>query len=390
MVKNAQELIHRLRSYKNVDIGEARALPMDMYTSEELLGLETEQIFRREWICVGRLEQVPNVGDYFTLEILGEPILIARGEDDRLRALSNVCRHRYFSVAEGSGNTQQFTCRYHKWTYKLDGELRAAPYMGGVKDIHGNRCRLPELPLETWLGFIFISLNRDARPLAPRLVGAAEILRNYDMETWRVAPAVDEVWPGNWKLALETALEGYHVDGLHPTTVADLMPSKSSTFEATSEQWTGFRMDTVYSGSFAEYAPFAQMMDGRDVSSAPELGIFPNCAVSCSQFTSVWLTFLPIDVGHTRVIGANLVHPLLYEQLSQSEEALAMNEAAINQINAEDASAMINLQRNAHARHAEPGLLCDKERCLLFFYRYLARMMGEPRQIRQEESHASR
>ncbi len=371
------QLVSTLQRYNNLEIGEARALPMYMYTSEALLKLESEKIFSGEWLCVGRLEQVVEVGDYFTVEILGEPIVVVRGRDDRLRAMSAVCRHRYFSVVEGAGNATRFTCGYHKWVYALDGKLRGAPHMGKISEMSGQCRRLPQLALETWLGFIFINFDLDAQPLQSKLNGAEQHWANYGVSEWKVTPWVDEVWPGNWKLAMETALEGYHVNGLHPDTFAKFMPSSTSNFEDTAEQWTMFRLDTIFEGEFAIYQQFADEMRGKDKTSAPQFCFFPNCAVSCSQFGGIWLTFLPVDVGHTRVIGGNLVNPAMYEMVNKSAKSLAGNTDAINEINREDALAMVNLQRNAHSIFAEPGLLSIKEKCLLYFYRYLGDALGQ-------------
>lgn len=255
--------------------------------------------------------------------------------------------------------------------YELDGKLRGAPHMDSLNDVDGNRCRLPEFKLETWLGFIFVCLDHDPAPLLPKLKDAEPHWTSYDIENWKVSPWVDEVWPGNWKLAMETALEGYHVTGLHPGTIAKFMPSSTSNFEATSDQWTLFRLGTVYDGEFKVYKAIADTFPENDQTSAPQFGFFPNCAVSCGQMSSIWLTFLLVDVGHTRVIGGALTHPLLYEQMQDNPGLQAENAAAIDAINVQDASAMVDLQRNAYSQYATPGLLSEKETCLLYFYRYL-------------------
>ena len=376
MPQEIHSLLDQLRAYDGLDIGKARALPMEMYTSRELFDLEMEHVFRKEWICVGRDEQVKNRGDYFTIELLGEPIVVICGADNKIRALSAVCRHRYYSVVEGAGNAKTLICPYHRWAYGLDGLLRGAPHMVDVKDRDGKPCRLPEFPVESWQGFLFVSLNHEVTPLRPTLVDAEKYWTNYDMENQRISPWVDEVWPGNLKLAMETALEGYHVSGLHPGTIAKFMPSRTSEFEATSDQWTLFRLGTVYEGEFAAYQSFADRMGGEDRNTAPQFGFFPNCAVSCAPFASIWLTFLPIDVEHTRVIGGNLIPSDLHKLVSQSEQLESALADGVNAINVQDASAMVNLQRNAGSAHAEPGLLSEKEKCLLHFYRYLGKQLA--------------
>jgi len=373
----ATSLVAKLTAYLDEDIGSARALPMEMYTSKALLDAEVEHVLKRDWLCVGRLEQVEAPGDYFTVELFGEPVVIVRDRDGVLRAMSAVCRHRYYSVVEGAGNAKVFTCPYHRWGYGLDGCLRGAPHMDSVEELkkRGQSDRLPQFGLETWQGFIFVNLDPNAEPLAPRLADAQPHWSALGIEEWRVSPWVDEVWPGNWKLAMETALEGYHVNGLHPETFASFMPSRGTRFEATSEQWTLFRMETVYTGEYEAYRPFAERLPEKDQTTAPQFGFFPNCAVSCSQFSAIWLTFLPLDVGHTRVIGGNLVPPDLYKMMQENDALREGNAASIDQINSEDASAMVGLQRNAGSAHAEPGLLSEMERCLLYFYRYLAQRL---------------
>ena len=366
------ELTSRLGRYQNIEIGEARALPMRMYTSTQLYEHELEQLFRREWICVGREEQVTNIGDYFTVELAGEPVIVVRGEDAKLRALSAVCRHRYMSVVSGSGNARRLVCPYHRWSYGLDGELRGAPLMPKPTAANGEACRLPEFSLDTWLGFVFVSLNLTPVPLARSLQGAAEILAPYRFDTWRVAVAYDEIWPGNWKLGFETALEGYHIDGLHRNTIAGMMPSKGCNRQTAAEHWNCFRLEIDFDDPFgAPLREIAQAMGGIDAVASPTVSVYPNLNISCSPGQCMWLTFLPMGVDKTRALGALLVCPEEFARLEASAELRANTRATVELLNTEDASAMVDLQRNAHSRFATPGVLNQKEACLLDFYRYL-------------------
>src|SRR5215475_6090067 len=116
------------------DLSRASTLPARWYLDPELLKLEKEKIFSRTWQPVGRNDLVQRAGDFFACEILDEPIVVTRGTDEALRALSNVCRHRAGMLAVGKGNRKSLQCRYHGWTYTLDGKLFAQPEFEGVND----------------------------------------------------------------------------------------------------------------------------------------------------------------------------------------------------------------------------------------------------------------
>ncbi len=366
-------LVDALRDYDDVRIGDARALPMEAYTSAELFDLEMEGIFRRDWICVGRTEQVARSGDWFTTEVAGEPIVVTAGSDGEIRAMSAVCRHRYMAVASGSGNSRRLTCPYHRWSYDLDGTLLGTPLMDTPVRPDGTPCSLPGYQVETWLGFVFVSLAANPEPLTPQLVGAKETLDPYQMEDWRILIAFDEVWAGNWKLGLETALEGYHLDGLHGGEIAAMMPSKGCQFVEATDRWSCFRLEINFESEFgAPTKPFADAMGGLDAVASPTVSIHPNVNISCSPASTTWLTFMPLEIGTTQVRGGYLVPPDEYERIHAAEGELEFTQAAIAQLNREDSSAMIDLQRSAHSRFAEPGVLCEKEEALIHFYRYLA------------------
>jgi phenylpropionate dioxygenase-like ring-hydroxylating dioxygenase large terminal subunit len=116
------QLLATLREYRSLDDLDCLTLPPDAYVSPDLHRLEVERIFRKEWLCVGREEQVQSPGEYFTTEVLSEPMVIVRGADGELRALSTICRHRFMPVVSGRGQADRFICPYHAWTYDTTGE----------------------------------------------------------------------------------------------------------------------------------------------------------------------------------------------------------------------------------------------------------------------------
>src|SRR5271167_1331231 len=101
----------------SVPLDSAKHAPGYVYGSEEVLKLEKEKVFMKDWVCVGRVEELEKPGDYLTLRILGEPILVTMDQDGQYNGFMNVCRHRGVEVAHGQGNTREFTCPYHGWVY---------------------------------------------------------------------------------------------------------------------------------------------------------------------------------------------------------------------------------------------------------------------------------
>ena len=99
----------------------------------------------KDWLCVGRMEEIENPGDYIALRLLDEPIILARDNDGNVGAFANVCRHRGVEVASGSGNTQEFSCPYHGWLYDLQGNLVGAPYMKEAEGFDPTSCQLTPL-----------------------------------------------------------------------------------------------------------------------------------------------------------------------------------------------------------------------------------------------------
>jgi phenylpropionate dioxygenase-like ring-hydroxylating dioxygenase large terminal subunit len=217
------------------DVSKAATLPPELYTSEEFLAFESEALFMKEWLCVGRAEKIPETGDWFTVTLLNEPVIVTRDKEGSVRAMSAVCQHRAMQVCEGHGNDSTFKCPYHHWNFALDGRLLGAPAMERTDGFDKSEHGLPNLLVEEWSGFIFVNFDPDAAPFAPTMEAYEPYLVNYDLDN-AVCPSTFtmEGMPWNWKVMFENFNDGYHANRLHQF-VQDFCPSSKSAFPV---EWT--------------------------------------------------------------------------------------------------------------------------------------------------------
>jgi choline monooxygenase len=203
----------------------AYALPARCYVDASFEQRERETVFACGWQLVGHAAQLVSPGDHVVAELGGVPILIVRGEPEtdapqgRLRALHNVCRHRAGPLATCDGRVAKtFVCRYHGWTYELDGRLRGAPEMHEAADFDLAAVRLPQAHVAEWQGLVFASLGATGATatafdeivagIDERLAGS---LAGYVFDR-RVSYEIR----CNWKAYVDNYLEGYHLPRVHP------------------------------------------------------------------------------------------------------------------------------------------------------------------------------
>ena len=199
-------------------------LPPEAYTSASFYEFELEAVWYREWFAVGRVEELTQVGDYFSVTIGREPLLVVRATADEIVAMSAICRHRGMLVAEGRGNCRgAFVCPYHGWSYDLKGRLRGAPQMGERPGFDRTSIALPSLRVELWNGIIFANFDHNAAPLASRLHALDPLMRDWQLGELRGEFLRDKNYkmhfehPWNWKIYAEGQSECYHCDKLHST-----------------------------------------------------------------------------------------------------------------------------------------------------------------------------
>lgn len=200
----------------------ASTLPSLWYSDPAILEAEKAKIFSRTWQLVGRMEQVAEPGDFFTATVGDEPVIVARGTDQTLRAFSNVCRHRAGPVAAGAGHRKSFQCGYHGWTYALDGRLTGTPEFDGVECFSKETHALPEFKVETWGALVFVNADTRSAPLADMLEDLPTRLAHRDLTSMRLAARKDWGVKCNWKVYVDNYLEGYHIPIVHPSLNREL------------------------------------------------------------------------------------------------------------------------------------------------------------------------
>ena len=222
MPKDHSDPIADLRRNTSVPFEQARAMPTSVYTSEDFVEAELKHVFSRDWYCVGRADALSKTGDYVTAELAGQPIVVLRDTDHKLRAMSNVCLHRMSTLLQGRGNAKTIVCPYHAWTYNLDGKLRGAPAMSQNDAFCKDHYRLPQVRCEEWLGWVFVCLDPDAEAVSVQLAEVADMIAAYDMTNYSESFYEEHVWDTNWKVLAENFMESYHLPVCHAGTIGGL------------------------------------------------------------------------------------------------------------------------------------------------------------------------
>jgi choline monooxygenase len=208
--------------------GTAQAtLPWSWYSDPEVLRREQERIFRGAWQYVCPADLVAEPGAYCAGRAGDVPVLVVRDRDGTLRAFLNVCRHRGSVVAEGNGRRETLQCRYHAWTYDLDGTLRSAPRAEREPGLDTEGVALLPLAVGTWGPLVFVNPNVEAEALANSLAPVAELVaREVDLRSLRFRRRDEFELSCNWKVAVENYLECYHCPVAHPgfSAVVDVTP----------------------------------------------------------------------------------------------------------------------------------------------------------------------
>ncbi|WDE07099.1 aromatic ring-hydroxylating dioxygenase subunit alpha [Thalassomonas viridans] len=363
-----QDLLNAYRQEAQAGLFEAKALPFAVYHDREIAELETNKVFRCDWNFACAEQALADAGSYYAFDLAGEAVVIIRGQDKQLRAMSNNCRHRGTPLLdEGFGEVgNNISCPYHAWTYDDKGNFKGAPMPGQVTLDKQAHC-LPQFRLESWQGLLFINLDSQAQPLSERFSGIEEYIAVYQPERFNSYGGGEvEHWRANWKVVMENALESYHIFKVHKETLEPVTPTKLAYYVAGSAAWTitgGKLVDDV--GTLTKWlrGKYPRAYDHY------QLIFLPPSLVMILDYDSLsWLHVLP-DGPETCVIRSGTIFP---ESLFKEDQA---SQAFTRAFFREDKKICERVQKGMHSKIGKGGKLVEMERSVVDFHQYLAAML---------------
>lgn len=370
----ALDAIRELRANISVPFERARAMPKSVYTSAAFAEAEQCHVFARDWLCAGRVDALKAPGDYLTMEIAGEPIIILRDRDGQLRGLSNVCRHRMSTLLEGRGHIRAIVCPYHAWTYNLDGSLRGAPAMTLNETFCKDQIHLPQIRVSDWHGWIMVTLNPDAPEVQDRLRDVERLVGHLDMASYSETFREEFRWATNWKVLAENFMESYHLPACHAGTIGGtcdlaLMECPEGT-DAFNYHWI-VKNDLV---PLALAHPSNTRLTGDDRRITWLLAIYPALLITLTPGYFWYLALTPDGPGHVKVLFGG---GMSADWMADPEAAahLSAVKTLLDEVQVEDKGCTERVYRGLLAAMSTPGPLSHLERPNFEFAQYLAGMM---------------
>jgi glycine betaine catabolism A len=352
-----------------------------LYWDPSVLHTELERFFYRRWLSVGREEQIPSRGDFFTARVGQESILIVRdGNGQRINGFYNLCRHRGTQVAPepGGQGAHSFVCPYHSWAYSLDGRLTGAPHTSGLEGFDRTEYGLWPVRVETWGGFIWVNLEPEGPSLEEALGPFLHRFDRFPFAELRLGGKRTYEVEANWKIVVENFSECYHCAPVHPA-LNRLTPYLSGSNDAYFHETTG---RSFFSGGYMEFAKDYTSMTRTGYTRRPLLPgatsedrkrvayytVFPN------MFFSVHPDFLmthrvwPTAPSHVRIDNEFYFAPAAIDA-SDFDPSDAVD--LWDEINQQDWKVCSLAQQGVRSRAWRGGRYSEKERLTADFDQYV-------------------
>lgn len=362
----------------NVNAG-ARTLESRWYASPDVFAMERERIFMRDWICVGRTEQLEKPGAYFLAEISGESLIVTRDNAGNIGAFYNVCRHRGTRICQThSGHFNgSIQCPYHAWTYGLDGALKVARNMADVPGFSTADYPLRKAAASVWEGFIFLNLADEPVAFERAFEPVLERFARWQIGDLRTAKTIHYNLPVNWKLVFQNYSECYHCPLVHPQ-LDRLSPSDSGRNDLVEGAFLGGfselrreRSSLTTTGE-TERPPLGHLT-GEDLNRIYYYTFFPSMLLSLHPDYVMTHYIRPMAIDRTEIVCA-----WLFDPETMAAPHFSPNDAVDfwDLTNRQDWHVSELTQAGVRSKAYEPGPYANAEGLLAAFDRHYLHVMG--------------
>ncbi len=367
-------------------------MPREAYIDETYFAHEAEQVLRAGWLCIAHVSQISARGAVLPIDILDEPIMLVRGNDDVIRALSRVCPHRSADVlidgeksdCRTSGTV--LTCPYHRWTFGLDGKLLGAPYMQEAAGFNKGEWKLAEIRCAVWEGFVFVNLDNAAPPLDAYYADFTSTVAPWKLGDLELVISMDWECNFNWKVMVENWIESYHHLGPHSKTLNPFMPAQDTWSELpnpafihahlpmTGRDAAPMRKAIENGQTGGGFLPLPHVPVARQAEWSLFVG-FPCFMLLLARDRAIWYRLQPISAERCKLTTTTLVsrESLLAPDYAATLEA---ETKMLRDFHMEDMTVNEAVQRGLRSRHAARGRLSHLEEPVWQFHRLLAAQMA--------------
>jgi carnitine monooxygenase subunit len=362
---------------------EGFSLPGWIYRDAEFLEAEKERVFAASWQIICHQNDIPNPGDYHTLDFLGEPLVAVRGSDRGIKAFFNVCRHRAARLLDGGGGhcPGRIVCPYHAWNYDLDGRLTAVPHRKEFADFSLKDYGLKPVEAEIYKGFIFVRLKPGLPSVAQMLAPYQDELSAYRFEELQPMGRVTfRTRKVNWKNVTDNYSDAMHITVAHP----GLTRLFGQSYGVESQPW----VDKMW--GYLREAPSSQRSERMYQSVLPNpphlsaerqrlwtyFKLWPNIAFDIYPDQIDFMQMIPISPTET------LVREIAYALPDSRREMRAaryLNWRINRRVSVEDKALIERVQVGMGSRSFSPGPLGSGEVALRSFARRMRELIPESR-----------
>jgi len=370
---------------------QATALPTGAYTDPDFYNWEVEHVLKKQWLCVGHISQIPAVGDYLNVDLLGERLTITRDRESCVSVFSRVCAHRGMDLMPAAyghsrqGNRRSFVCPYHHWSYDLGGNLIGAPEMDKHVGFDKQNFCLPRFRSEVWEGFIFVTFDAELASVKDRYLGLLPFLGHRQMG--KLELAIDLKWdcPFNWKILVENFMEPYHHLGAHHKTFEPIMPASKTWTESEAKHYIACHLPFAKRitdspeerGKLLEF-DLSPLLEPQDLGEYTVYLGEPSFLLFVGPDRVYWYGLRPEGPDRMTLHTTLLIEPG-FQQSERYERVLQKATEDLKQFHIEDMEVCSAVQAGLQSTRYQPGPLSHLEMPIWLFQRYLARQILQAR-----------